>query len=339
MSKRNWSVRIAALGAVALLTFVALGTGAFFGASHTPNYGYQSEESGYRRTQSEQAYPSQIDRDRAGLPDFAERIASSPDPSDGSEREKRDLAAQESMSVWAFWMMMVAGASAVITAIGTGFLLWQVMLTREAVEDTSKATLAMERQNKLTEAAQRAWVVLRVVLCRVSLADKEGQLYLFEYEVHVENLGHTPAFNILLISRPCVMANIDHYRQVVENRAKTDDIEDASRTILPRETQVIPLRVSLAKADMSVSEASGRERFVPAIALGCAYTLGADEHRQYIVRAFVMHRADPESRDKSTFFDQLPESDFDAVPRGEAIGTKCRTANHPTNDDNRHRTG
>lgn len=195
MSDSNWGIRVAALSAVAALSIVSLGLGAFIGASHTPNYGYHSAETSHRRAKDSDQYPTQIDRDRAGLPDFAERIASGPDPSEGSEREKRDLAAQESMSVWAFWMLIVAGASAIITAFGTGFLLWQIMLTREAVKDTGDATKAMVRQNELTEANQRAWLVVEDVrLTSTRIIDfGDGPSIIITADYQVRNVGHSPA--------------------------------------------------------------------------------------------------------------------------------------------------
>lgn len=149
MSDSDKSYRVAILGAILALTFSALGVGAFFGMSHTPNHVYQSKEN----ADHGQNHPSQMGRDRAGLPYLAESVASSPEPYEGNELEKRDLAAQESMAVWAFWMLIVSGLSAVITSLGTGLLLWQIMLTREAVKDTGYATVEMRRANDIAEKA------------------------------------------------------------------------------------------------------------------------------------------------------------------------------------------
>lgn len=88
----------------------------------------------------ERQLDQQIDTDRAGLPYVAQAIASNPEPKDTPERERRDLAAQESMSVWAFWAASAALGGLIVTSIGTGFLLWQIMLTRKAVKYTGDAT-------------------------------------------------------------------------------------------------------------------------------------------------------------------------------------------------------
>lgn len=193
MSNGHWRVG-AALAGLALL-YVVLGIGAFFGALNAPHYGYQQRHPTYRAADPEQGNPSQIDRDRAGLPYFAERIASGPDPQDTAEREKRDLAAQESMSVWAFWMLLVSAAGVVTTMLGTGFLLWQIMLTREAVKDTGDATKAMVRQNELTEAAQRPW--LQIDAAPVSpFAIEDGEAVL-SIDGIFRNVGHQVATDLI----------------------------------------------------------------------------------------------------------------------------------------------
>lgn len=204
MSKRNWGVRTAVVGALIALSVVSLGTGAYFGALNAPHYGYQSAHPSYRGPQPEQSSVSQIDRDRAGLPYFAERIASGPDPEDGSEREKRDLAAQESMSVWAFWLLLVSSIGAAATIIGTVFLLWQIMLTREAVKDTGDATKAMEDANRIARDGQSLQVKpwLQITLPENMIA---GKVHRFEEGeasprpvsmmgvVKITNLSNSPA--------------------------------------------------------------------------------------------------------------------------------------------------
>jgi hypothetical protein len=67
------------------------------------------------------------------------------------------------MSVWAFWMMIVAAFSAVITTVGTIFLYKQIVLTREAVTDTGNATEAMVEGNRLALMRERAWVFVASV--------------------------------------------------------------------------------------------------------------------------------------------------------------------------------
>ena len=233
MSRRNWSVRFAIVGALAALTLTALGAGAFFGASHTPNYGYQTEETANRRTKSEEDNPTQIDRDRAGLPYLAERVASGPDPSDGQEREKRDLAAQESMSVWAFWLLMVSALGTITTMIGTGFLLWQIMLTREAVQDTGDATKAMNRQNELAAAAQRAWLVPEPAITSAVIEDDGIDL---EWECLLRNRGSTVAREAKFITRlsKLIPPDFEKIPELIEDQR--NQFEDSTTNIIPNES-------------------------------------------------------------------------------------------------------
>lgn len=187
---------LAAFAGLAAL-FIALGTGAYFGALNAPHYGYQSAHP--RSANAEQSDPSQVDRDRAGLPYFAERIASGPDPANRDEREKRDLAAQESMSVWAFWLLVVSALGTVTTMIGTGFLLWQIILTREAVEDTGKATGAMLISNEISQ--RTAHCQLRAYVGGVDFDISgfiAGQVPVTTWTIR--NFGLTPARNVEIVA-------------------------------------------------------------------------------------------------------------------------------------------
>lgn len=203
---------LAAFAGLAAL-FTALGTGAYFGTLSAPHYGYQATHPTYRSSHAEQSDPSQIDRDRAGLPYFAERIASGADPADADEREKRDLAAQESMSVWAFWLLLVSGAGTVTTMIGTGFLLWQIILTRKAVEDTGEATEAMREANEIarqsSERQLRAY--LSVTGVEFGGARSPGRL---RATVNFLNTGQTPAKDVRVHLNIYVL-KWDEYRSTV----------------------------------------------------------------------------------------------------------------------------
>ncbi len=84
----GYRLLIAAVCGIAI--FIALGTGAFFGALYAPHYGQQSAYTANRSISSGRYTSNQLDRNRMGLPYFAERIASGPDPKNADEREKRE---------------------------------------------------------------------------------------------------------------------------------------------------------------------------------------------------------------------------------------------------------
>jgi hypothetical protein len=77
---------------------------------------------------------------------------------EGRDNRQSDLCAQwkaaDAASKAAWWAMIAT----FVTALGTFGLFWQIKLTREAVQDTGKATEAMEAANNLAVMAQRAWV-------------------------------------------------------------------------------------------------------------------------------------------------------------------------------------
>lgn len=175
---------------IGIIAFIALGVGPFTSAIYASHY-TQDTVGGNRQTNDAGQNPSQIYRDRAGLPYVAERITSGPEPQNSQERERRDLAAQESMSVWAFWLLAVSVFGLLVTSAGTGLLLWQIMLTRKAVEETSQATLAMNHGNEISRAAARLQFAPYVFFDRADIRRiSPGK---FIVDVIAKNFGQTPA--------------------------------------------------------------------------------------------------------------------------------------------------
>ncbi len=128
---------------------------------------------------------------------MAQSIASNPEPDEGTERERRDLAAQEASALWSFWILCVSAVGTVVTMVGTGFLLWQIMLTREAVEDTGKATKAMQDANEIARSGQRPWIQfeeMRVEL--IGLGSVDEPMIWVKIELTVCNSGVMPALNV-----------------------------------------------------------------------------------------------------------------------------------------------
>ncbi len=92
----------------------------------------------------------------------AEVYTEQPDP-----LQVRDVTAQEDMVFWAALMFAAALATFLVTSIGT-FLIWrQVMLTRQAVEDTGEATDAMREANDIAREAMydqgRPWIFVETI--------------------------------------------------------------------------------------------------------------------------------------------------------------------------------
>lgn len=85
-----------------------------------------------------------------------ECVAGAIKASHDAQRGEADLSAQRQMSDWAFWALIIAFISAAVTGIGTFLLYQQIILTRQAVEDTGNATNAMLEANEISRAQFRA---------------------------------------------------------------------------------------------------------------------------------------------------------------------------------------
>jgi|GEM_PF-2365715 len=296
MSDSNRGYRLAIVGALAALTFVTLGAGAYFGALYAPHYGYQSAHPTYRGPQPKQSNVSQIDRDRAGLPYFAERVASGPDPQDGSEREKRDLAAQESMSVWAFWLLLVSAIGTATTMIGTGFLLWQIILTRKAVRDTGDATEAMIEANNIARTAQRPWLQFKPKITQIEITETGLKL---RYEAKVTNIGKMVADRcacrggiIQDDGESAALRRIANYRDEAEKMAlTTGDGPRLPYPIVPGETKTMAGELDHSGDLTGYQLADGTRRTNFIVFLCARYFVPGDDEMKILDRAFSVDYA------------------------------------------------
>ena len=193
MSGGNWRVGAALAGLAALLC--AAGFGAYFGSLYSPDHKQYGAVAGYQRSQNDYQSPSQSLSDLSAIPGAIERIIANPAPTTGQDHEKRDLAAQEAMAVWAFWMMVAAFASVIVTTIGTIFLYNQIILTREAVKDTGDATKAMLEANSIARDGNE-----RQLRANLSFRDIEVVGFLKgnrpQFKAVLWNAGQTPAYNV-----------------------------------------------------------------------------------------------------------------------------------------------
>lgn len=105
-------------------------------------------------------------------------------------KDESDLCAQwraaeaaEDSALWAKWGFW-------ISTLGSGLLLWQIILTREALADTGLATKAMERQNKIAIATQRAWIDVQFIVEDYKII---GDHLVIEWNFTYRNIGQSLA--------------------------------------------------------------------------------------------------------------------------------------------------
>jgi len=306
MSNGN-RLAVAALGLAAIL--IALGTGAYFGALNAPYHGYHSVEAGHRQGERGGGYPSQIDRDRPGLPDLAERIASGPDPHDSDEREKRDLAAQEASALWAFWLLIVSVAGTLTTVVGTGFLLWQIMLTREAVKDTGDATQAMVAANAIALSAQRPWVAVEATLTGFKMVGFHGVQ--FDWDVAFTNTGQMMAedFDGDVKFVPMDHKAMDHIKGWYEQfRGKTD--AKTEMALAPRETVRSYGQGNYSLEHLPWFGENPRRCFIILIVM-CSFRVPGEAERRFYCRSFAIGQRTEDLSLRRQFSDDLTSLTID----------------------------
>ena len=139
--------------------------------------------------------PQQYVNERSGIPGFFERSISNPEPKTGVDHEKRDLAAQEASAVFSFWMVVIAASSALVTLIATILLYQQIKLTREAVEDTGLATVAMQSANEIARDSAQKQLRAYITVEPLGITDF-GLVFYPPAFLKIINTGQTPANRI-----------------------------------------------------------------------------------------------------------------------------------------------
>jgi len=106
------------------------------------------------------------------------------------QRDESDLQAQRDMANWAFWGLVISGSGLCVTAIGTIFLAWQVKLTRQAVEDTEKATASTAEANRIAQSIGQTQVRAYLSIEKVDCSIVESGIC---FRAFIKNSGNSPA--------------------------------------------------------------------------------------------------------------------------------------------------
>lgn len=155
---------------------------------------------------------SQFRSDRSGLPCLLESAIANPETQQTDQNETRDLMAQEASALWGYWLLVIAALQLIATIIGLVFIKRTLDATWKAVGDTCEATVAMKRQNELTERAFReASTTSRAQLrtyfsslresCEISDAGTAFKC-IYQYK----NVGLTPAHDTVISLNPAFIS-------------------------------------------------------------------------------------------------------------------------------------
>ena len=183
MLRGNWGIIATAVGCLGLATLAL-------------NSAYEQQQ----QTIATNTYgkhgnkpPQQYAFPRSGIPATIESAISNPQPTRGQDHEKRDLAAQEASSTFAWWMVIISFLGFCVTTLATLLLYQQIRLTREAVEDTGRATAAMREGNIIAQNASRAWVVCEDIILKKPVEYRTvsglGDRYEITSDVIIKNVG------------------------------------------------------------------------------------------------------------------------------------------------------
>jgi len=217
-----------------------------------------------------------------------------------SQRSESDLAAQWQAANWAGWATVVAAASALVTGIGTYFLYQQIILTREAVEDTNKSTDAMVRQNEIVELSNRPWLKLTIqtqATCQPVFSEGVPHALIIMLSARVKNFGQSPA---ILPDLSVVFGRADdgfsseNVETLLHNQAQNTGM--GKETIFPGEERPIGERTWFGYPNANLGAKSEKEVFDPSkmfVGVGVFYK-GPGSDTTYLTSNIFMCRIPPE---------------------------------------------
>lgn len=105
---------------------------------------------------------------------------------------ERDLNAQRDMATWALAVFIISSITAGLTLWALWYVRRTLVATVAAVEETSRATWAMEQQNKIAEAGQRPWMAVDI---KIENPRRTPEGFNFVLSVIFKNIGKTSAKN------------------------------------------------------------------------------------------------------------------------------------------------
>lgn len=290
MSERNWGI-IAAAG-LGVVSFSAVGGFMLATQTHSQHEKRVASDSAAR---DKGRQPQQADMDHAGVPTFAERIISNPDPSDGTEREKRDLAAQENTAAWAFWIVILAAIQAALSAAGILFI----------VRSLRQAEAALKHAREVSHTDFRPWIEINV---EPYIGYNNPYQVSFFCFATLRNLGRTPAQDVR-VSTTAAPIPVTYYKKYCQpdRYLAADGYMERWQPIQPggEVTLLISFEVRWEDADPPYTEGEDRH-MCPYFGVHVMYSLGGEGEAE-TVATFQIGLPKPDNpRDVLSFAESIP---------------------------------
>lgn len=198
-------------------------------------------------------------------------------------KDESDLCAQwraakaaENSAFWAKWGVWIA-------VIGSSLLMWQIMLTREAVKDTGDATKAMREANEIARDGHRAWVKIEIHGPRTMvIGHPKSTLYI---GVELVNFGQSPATNI--------MCSGEIYFEIIPRENIFHDVRSKYSKDIPSDYSNIIFTNDRMKQEIAIdcmNIAAGEYNIIAVIS--CCYRVIGSDESHFTARVFDVHSAE-----------------------------------------------
>jgi hypothetical protein len=146
-------------------------------------------------------------------------------------QSERDLEAQRDMSLWALAVFIIGFVTAGLTLWALWYVRGTLLATREALDDTGKATFAMVDANRIAANAQRPWVTMDAKV--VDFERVSPVAFSVTWEVTFANTGQMLAENFHLQTQLVPMGH-----NFLETMAEWFDRYEAN--VIERDAVLVP---------------------------------------------------------------------------------------------------
>lgn len=228
------------------------------------------------------ALKSCIGREGSALRDCAtEAVETAQDQS----VSRQDLYAQQDMAKWAFWMMCLTFGTVLVTGVGVYFVKRTLDTNSDFLEESIKATGAMERQNNLAEQGQRPWVTIEIDVSRVSTKSIEPE---FDFDIIFRNVGRSVAtfFNFYheILYEGDGRDSISEFVAAAKSEVPTSKI-----LLVPGDSHKISLKRHTSENDAiwNKSDTENIEGALPLIMVAAHYKISPEQkHWNFAIKGF-----------------------------------------------------